>query len=348
MSAADYLRGHAVKVISDKAVVRKISLPENGRTICISDIHGAFDAFRALLDKINFSENDTLILLGDFYTKGRQGRETLEYIMEQGALPNVYALRGNCDWVEPWADAAQRTWLEALPHILESDEFIFVHGGIGPGELTEQRAIECMKNDAWLDKCGAFDRWVVTGHWPTMNYANLPRSRAARISSVNSAELSSTCDGVFSCDPVIDAARRVIAIDGGMVVKPWGQLNAFIIERGGFSFEAVDFMPIITAEKDQSASENPHTITYNDRFIKEVPDDGEPGAEFAKYLHLATGKTIELPRDDAWRDEKGRLCNGNGTDYRLPVRAGDKMSLLREYGDRLFVKKDGQIGWVFK
>ncbi|MDR1065804.1 MAG: metallophosphoesterase [Oscillospiraceae bacterium] len=342
--------------------MRKISLPENGRTICISDIHGAYDAFRALLDKINFSENDTLILLGDLYTKGKQGRETLEYIMEQCALPNVYALRGNCDWVEPWADANQRAWLEALPHILESDEFIFVHGGIGPGELTEQRAIECMKNDAWLDKCGAFDRWVITGHWPTVNYANTPRASAARISSVNSAELSSTCDGVFSCDPVIDGARRVIAIDGGMVVKPWGQLNAFIIERGGFSFEAVDFMPIITAEKDQMASENPLTITWNDRFIEELPDgigpsaridngapDGaRPNAEFGKYLHLATGRTIELPRDQVWRDKNGRLCDANGTDYRLPVRAGDKMSLLREYGDRLFVKKDGQIGWVFK
>ncbi|MDR2615780.1 MAG: metallophosphoesterase [Oscillospiraceae bacterium] len=326
-----------METTNGRAVVQKIALPQDGRTICVSDIHGSLDVFRSLLEKINYSEKDTLLLLGDLYTKGKQGRETLRYIMELAERENVYALRGNCDWIEGWTDENERAWLKGLPHILESDDYIFVHSGIEPGALAEQSAMACMKTDAFLEKCGTFERYVVTGHWPTGNYTR----------------------GAMCCNPIIDFDKRVIAIDGGMVVRRTeGQLNAFIIERGGFSFEAADELPVVTVEKDQAASENPFTITWNDRFVEETDGGAKPDAhsnadefggasEFGLYRHLATGKLIELARDRVWRDENGRLC-ANGTNYRLPVKAGERVSVVREYSDRFMAKKDGIIGWVYR
>ena len=58
-------------------------------------------------------------------------------------------------------------FLLKLPHILESANFIFVHGGI-PREdnLDGLEAYGCMKNDDFLGQGLSFRKWVAVGHWP--------------------------------------------------------------------------------------------------------------------------------------------------------------------------------------
>ena len=59
---------------------------------CIADIHGEYDRFLAMLEKIDFSDNDTLYILGDVIDRGPQGVECLLAIMER---PNVKMILGN-------------------------------------------------------------------------------------------------------------------------------------------------------------------------------------------------------------------------------------------------------------
>ncbi|HEY8348436.1 MAG TPA: metallophosphoesterase [Clostridia bacterium] len=47
------------------ARLEQVSIPENKRIICISDVHGKTDLLRKLLDKVKFSDQDILILVGD-------------------------------------------------------------------------------------------------------------------------------------------------------------------------------------------------------------------------------------------------------------------------------------------
>ena len=58
----------------------------------MSDIHGEADRFHAMLKKINFSEKDTLIILGDIIDRGPDGIALLLEIMD---MPNVIVLLGN-------------------------------------------------------------------------------------------------------------------------------------------------------------------------------------------------------------------------------------------------------------
>lgn len=58
----------------------------------MGDIHGEADRFHAMLKKIRFSEDDTLILLGDVIDRGPDGIALLLEIME---MPNVVMLLGN-------------------------------------------------------------------------------------------------------------------------------------------------------------------------------------------------------------------------------------------------------------
>lgn len=59
----------------------------------ISDIHGCYNEFLSMLERISFSEADHLILAGDYIDRGKQSYEILRW-MEQGPS-NVLLLRGN-------------------------------------------------------------------------------------------------------------------------------------------------------------------------------------------------------------------------------------------------------------
>ena len=61
-------------------------------TYAISDIHGCYEEYIKLLEKINFSENDTLYILGDICDRGEKPMEIYNDIM---ARDNVIPLFGN-------------------------------------------------------------------------------------------------------------------------------------------------------------------------------------------------------------------------------------------------------------
>lgn len=58
----------------------------------MSDIHGQYKLYKDMLDKINFSDNDTLYILGDMIDRGPEIDKLLLDIIER---PNVICLVGN-------------------------------------------------------------------------------------------------------------------------------------------------------------------------------------------------------------------------------------------------------------
>ena len=58
----------------------------------ISDIHGEYDKFLELLDKIQLKKTDTLYVLGDVLDRGPHPIKTLRKLMD---MPNVICLVGN-------------------------------------------------------------------------------------------------------------------------------------------------------------------------------------------------------------------------------------------------------------
>ena len=59
----------------------------------MSDIHGCYDAFLSMLEKICFSDTDTLIIAGDYIDRGRQSYEMIQWV--ERCPSNVCLLRGN-------------------------------------------------------------------------------------------------------------------------------------------------------------------------------------------------------------------------------------------------------------
>ena len=67
------------------------------RLFAIGDIHGCFDSFRELVEyKIEFNNNDKLILLGDYIDRGNQSKSVVDYIIDlQNKGFDVVPLMGN-------------------------------------------------------------------------------------------------------------------------------------------------------------------------------------------------------------------------------------------------------------
>ena len=60
----------------------------------MSDLHGEYDKYMAMLEKIGFSKNDKLYILGDVVDRGANPVEILWDIMDRD---NVYPIMGNHD-----------------------------------------------------------------------------------------------------------------------------------------------------------------------------------------------------------------------------------------------------------
>ena len=122
---------------------------------CISDIHGYYDLFCRLLDKIRFSDKDKLYVLGDIIDKGPDSIRLAKLLF---SMSNVYCIAGNheydflkyyrammrqtedYDWVLEklrgyFIDGKLLDWetvdkFDLLPFYIETNEFIGVHAGV--------------------------------------------------------------------------------------------------------------------------------------------------------------------------------------------------------------------------
>ena len=122
----------------------------------ISDIHGYYGLFTALMKKIGFSDKDELYICGDIIDKGMESVRLLRHV---ASMPNVHAIRGNHEeaFLQYYSrlmsdtddydavldelrryfkgDGALLTWelvdyLEGLPYYIEREDFICVHAGV--------------------------------------------------------------------------------------------------------------------------------------------------------------------------------------------------------------------------
>ena len=122
----------------------------------MADIHGEYELFWKMLEKISFSESDELYICGDIIDKGPESVRLTKYISSRS---NMYAILGNHEHLflqfyhsllsdsglcadgimsklrEYFPDGELLEWevvdfIESLPAYIEKDDFICVHAGV--------------------------------------------------------------------------------------------------------------------------------------------------------------------------------------------------------------------------
>ena len=357
------------------ALVENIRFPAGSRIIAISDIHGNLPYLKALLKKLEFCRNDRLVIAGDFLEKGEHSLDTLHFLMDLTKTGCCHVVCGNCDdwhlifdpswtyrddehtmryllskksgllWdmcnscgmdpfeLEDFADAkmqlkkkfsAEFEFLANLPYAIESEHYIFTHAGMQPDKpLSEHTRKELNRCDALLKKDWYFDKWLIVGHWPVMLYG----------------------ENIVCANPIINREKKIASIDGGCVLKDDGQLNALIIPYDGsedFSVVAYDPFPVRRVLQDQQGSNRSYYIRWGDSEVRVL----KRGEEFSRCRHVRTGYEMDILTKYLFSKEEYTNCN-DCTDYVLPLKAGDEVSVIEETSLAYFVKHKGVSGWYY-
>ena len=217
------------------------------------------------------------------------------------------------------AFAPEFDFLRSMPFALETDRYIFVHGGIPRGETLESAGPwRCMKIDSFYASRPHFKKWVITGHTPVCLYGT----------------------STISAVPILDKACRVASIDGGCVLKDDGQLNALIIRRGKFTCEWYDPFPLARALDAQKKGVRSAYIRWGDNEVFPL----ELGREWCRIRHIRTGYEMDVPTDFLYEKDNKLLVN-DVTDYRPAVAPGDTLSVVRRTDRGAWIKKNGVTGW---
>jgi protein phosphatase len=357
--------------------IKELSIPNNVRVIVISDIHGDIDLFKMLLKKVDFSNNDYLIINGDLCEKGSSSKAVVSYIMELSFNNSkIHVTEGNCDalvdyllgenpklikylntrkqslfneWLEQLGFelneqsnirevkeiltnnfSKEIKWLSDLPTAIDTEDYIFVHAGIEDIEnWKETKRDTAISMSSFLDKKHRVNKYVIVGHWPVVNYSS----------------------DIPANNPIIDEQKKIIAIDGGNVIKPTGQLNALIIERTAtedlFSHIYVDHFPTRIVIKDFNEE---HTMkgSINYPFYEIVPV--EESAYFTLCKQIETNQILYVKNEYISKNGKERFTVKTDVSCaQISVSEGDIVSVIDDScSGYALIKKDGKVGWIAK
>ncbi len=84
------------------------------RTFVIGDIHGGYMALVQLIEKLQITDQDRLIFLGDYVDGWSQSFEVVQYLISLKEKVKCIFIRGNHDaWIQKWLESGHRSdkWL---------------------------------------------------------------------------------------------------------------------------------------------------------------------------------------------------------------------------------------------
>ncbi|MGI6256373.1 MAG: metallophosphoesterase [Acutalibacter sp.] len=213
-------------------------------------------------------------------------------------------------------------FLRSLPHILETERYLFAHAGL-QGEDLDHQDWEYVVSVPWFPQGTEhrFSKRLVVGHYPTANFR----------------------EGVINNAPYFHQAHNVLSMDGGNMVKTLGQLNAVILDPDGerWTWTCAQHGERISAPISQQ--ERPGiTVIWPHNQVERV----EPRGEFTLCRVVESGVLVEIPEEFLHQSE-GKLVTGDVTDRRLAVEKGESVTVLRRYGSGMLISKDtGEMGWL--
>lgn len=341
------------------------------RILVISDIHGNYEVFHRLLQKLRYTRNDILVLLGNLVERGPESLKTLRYVIELSKTNPVYTLMGDVDPICREImrnDRNQELLRYALntKHSLVGDmcreagiplrlntNMLLVKQSL---RVIYQQELEFLMNLPHLMELPNFifsHAQILPGALEELTPAEVIRGDAflnkgfsfEKYVVVGHWPVLLYDTHKRDANPIINRNRKIISINGGISRKRDGQLNALIIPNSNsfdFRTEYEDGLPKGRVLNSQFAGEFRNTICWPDNQVKPLRYSGD----FAYCRHESSNSNFWIPksflseRDGIWRTE-------DVTDYQLKVTYEDVVSVVEDTSRGYLVKKDGITGWYY-
>ncbi len=180
------------------SLIQSINLtkPTDGRRFAISDVHGCYYTFKALIEQLRLDKSDQVFLVGDMVNRGPYSDKVLDHIIHlQQEGFQLYLIRGNHEQAilntvkkssgqrkvalksynslslldENNIKTSYQKLLEASYHYIELDQFFLVHAGFNPKKsLCFSDTFSMMNIRHFKAKKKALKgKAIIIGHTPT-------------------------------------------------------------------------------------------------------------------------------------------------------------------------------------
>jgi len=177
------------------------------KLFAVGDIHGEYEKLVNVLSKSNFDPlHDKIVFLGDYIDRGPESEKVVKmlYNMKTNFPNNIILIKGNHEDMAYNASVAMQgktddvfgyqlyvqnggyktietydniddfhndaAWLNNLPLIHETDNYIFVHAGINPGKKIKKQTKDDLlwiRDHFLYSNLSNYDKTIVHGHTPT-------------------------------------------------------------------------------------------------------------------------------------------------------------------------------------
>ena len=144
----------------------------------VADIHGCYQEFLQLLEKINFTDEDEMYILGDMVDKGP---DPIRLIQDLMARPNIYPILGNHDFAVITVLRkfnAEITEENVETHLTAEDMQSYMHWLADGGPTTAKQFTELDREAReevleYLEDCALYEEGEVGGRTYVMVHAGL-------------------------------------------------------------------------------------------------------------------------------------------------------------------------------
>lgn len=353
-----------------KLKIKKIKLDQTKRILCISDIHGGYNLIKELLDKVNFTNDDYLFIIGDIIEKGPESLKTLQYIMKLAKQDNVFVIIGNNDFalLDLFKDDFSFNYFNSLKNNKSIYHDFSNYYGINldtPNNLEKIK--ELVKRD-FIDEINFIynlptiietDK-LLFAHASITNYNNMINLDYHEVTKydyfmrgafhlpkkliVGHYPSVAYCEKQCTLRPISNKTKNIVSIDGGYTAKIGGQLNCYIIENEKTLKESYDYVDDLTSVKViKTDPGKPATIIgIWDREDFKVLEYGENYS-----ICLINDVKATIPNDFVYYYKNKYYC-ADYTNEILSITENEIIKLVIEYDDYCFCKKDDVLGFVKK
>lgn len=127
-------------------LVRTVEASASADLYLVGDVHGCRSELESLLDRLDPTDDDLVVFVGDLVRKGPDSHGVVELVR---AHDNFVSVRGNNEdklvhgrkrldaVTDPFDD-----YLEAMPLVLLFDDAMVVHGGVDPRRALHEHTVE--------------------------------------------------------------------------------------------------------------------------------------------------------------------------------------------------------------
>jgi len=139
----------------------RVTADEWDRIYIVGDPHGCRTELEALCAKLDITEQDLIVFVGDLVRKGPDSKGVVDLVRN---APNMLTVRGNNEEqllrgekTLPELTDEDLEWIASLPVVISLPETLVVHGGIDPRKPHVDHDIDDLQNTRSMVPGGSYD-----------------------------------------------------------------------------------------------------------------------------------------------------------------------------------------------